>query len=48
VGIRIAAFGSDNCNGKLPCVEEREREREREQKIKAEIGIDMYRETGKQ
>jgi hypothetical protein len=27
---------------------EREREREREQKIKAEIGIDMYRETGKQ
>jgi hypothetical protein len=27
---------------------EREREREREQKIKAEIGIDMYRETGEQ
>ncbi len=30
MGIRIAAIGSDNCNGKLPCVEEREREWERE------------------
>jgi len=44
VGIRIAAIGSDNCNGKLPCVEDRERE----QKIRAQIGFDIYKETGKQ
>ncbi len=39
VGIRIAAIGSDNCNGKLPCVEEREGE----QKIRAQIGLKCTR-----
>jgi hypothetical protein len=48
VGIRIAAIGSDNCNGKLPCVEERKRERERERerertKDQSTNWIDMYK-----